>query len=314
MIHLHHKGRKASHELSRRTPFDNFDRGGGREKTSSAKSTSKGTSQLRLEKDLEELSHRRRERDFARSEINIYKDDDSTVVPNIRVVVYPLRGPFAGGRFEFDLKIPENYPYSPPVVHCLTRTFHPNICFYTGKTEFSILREGWRPVLAIKDVIAGLQLMFLEPHKKFATNKQCWELYCNNRPRYENWIRQSLRGGKYEGYDLVNHFAINYSSGSKRTNRSTSVSPGLNPPQKRRRLVSEITNKLSKTHVSRFNPRDQQQCSSSSSSSSSSTSKKRRMEWVEPCGRVSRRRSDDGKHQKLAEGNATTGNMFESSM
>ena len=92
------------------------------------------------------------------------------------------------------------------------------------------------------------------------------------------------------------------------------ASPGLNPPQKRRRLVSEITNKLSKTHVSRFNPRDQQQCSSSSSSSS--TSKKRRMEWVEPCERVSRRRSDgkrrsDGTHQP-AEGNAT--NMFEPSM
>ena len=306
MIHLHHKGRSQS----RRTPFEIFESG---EKTSSVKSMSKRTSQLRLEKDLEELSHKRDGRDFARSDINIYKDDHSTVVPNIRVVVYPLRGPFSGGRFEFHLKIPENYPYSPPVVHCLTRTFHPNICFYTGRTEFSILREGWRPVLAIKDVIAGLQLMFLEPHKQFPTNKQIWELYCNNRPKYENWIRQSLRGGKHEGYDLVNHFAINCSSGLKRTKPSSAVSPtttspGLHPPQKRRRLVSEITNKLSKTHVSRFDPRDQQR--------RSSTSKKRRMEWVEPCERVSRRRSDgerrsDGTHQ-LAEGIAT--NMFEPSM
>ena len=38
-------------------------------------------SALRLEKDLEELSHKRDGRDFARSDINIYKDDNSTVVP-----------------------------------------------------------------------------------------------------------------------------------------------------------------------------------------------------------------------------------------
>ena len=294
--------------MRRRKPFEIVERRGERDKgLNSRVSRSKRTSHLRLEKDLDELSYRRCERDFARSEINVHKDDDSVLLPNVRVLVYPLKGPFMGGRFEFDLKIPENYPYSPPTVHCLTRTLHPNICFYTGRVEFSILsRAGWRPVLGINDVILGLQLMFLEPQKQFATNKQCWDLYCSDIPRYENFIRQSLHGGKYEGYDLVNHFEINYSSGSKRTKPSdtdsVSASPGLYPPQKRRRLVSEITNQLSQTHVSLQGLHHQQP--------RSSQPKKRKMDWLGPCDRVSRRRSDgkcdDDEGRRITYSSTTT--------
>jgi len=290
-------------------PFEGFGGDGGTAALARM-SRRKRTSQLRLEKDLEELSYRRCERDFARSEINVFKGTDE-VLPNIRVLVYPLKGPFQGGQFEFDLKIPEDYPYAAPVVHCLTRAFHPNICFYTGKVQLSLLSQGgWRPVFAINNVVLGLQLMFLEPQKQFATNKQCWDLYCKDKAKYEHFIRQSLHGGNHEGYELVNHFQRIPSAGSKRPKPFEAASAQRDshggsgggsdlscPPQKRRRLVSEITNKLLKTHVGQYDPRRHDDArrrqEQHQQQNRTSSVKKRRIDWIEPCAKVSRRRSDD---------------------
>jgi peroxin-4 len=39
----------------------------------------------------------------------------------------PAGSPFSGGIFNVRLRVPENYPISPPQVFFLTKIFHPNI-------------------------------------------------------------------------------------------------------------------------------------------------------------------------------------------
>lgn len=39
----------------------------------------------------------------------------------------PDDGPYAGGRFELVIRVPDTYPSRPPVMRFITRVFHPNV-------------------------------------------------------------------------------------------------------------------------------------------------------------------------------------------
>lgn len=49
------------------------------------------------------------------------------------VVVAPREGPFAHSEFLFTFKVPQDYPFTPPAVRCMTKVFHPNINWRTGE-------------------------------------------------------------------------------------------------------------------------------------------------------------------------------------
>ena len=48
----------------------------------------------------------------------------------------PQDTPFAGGRFELGIRVPDQYPLVPPAVHFKTKIFHPNI-------HFKVCRDLW---------------------------------------------------------------------------------------------------------------------------------------------------------------------------
>ena len=60
-------------------------------------------------------------------------DGQCTVVPDesdifcLGVVCRPAEGHWAGGRIEFSLTLPSDYPFSPPKMVCISPVFHPNI-------------------------------------------------------------------------------------------------------------------------------------------------------------------------------------------
>lgn len=41
------------------------------------------------------------------------------------IIITPQDGMYKGGRFVFTMNIPEDYPFSPPKVHCQTKVLHP---------------------------------------------------------------------------------------------------------------------------------------------------------------------------------------------
>ena len=83
-----------------------------------------------------------------------------------------------GGRYLFTFKIPENYPYEPPVVHCDTKIWHPNIDL-EGNVCLNILRKDWKPVLSINHVIFGLETLFISPNPTDPLNKGTFTFSCN---------------------------------------------------------------------------------------------------------------------------------------
>ena len=88
----------------------------------------------------------------------------------VNVTVNPADGLWIGGTFNFRIDIPDDYPHTAPKATYLgpTRLWHPNIEGDADKTEWgvclNILRKDWRPVLGIRDIVFGLEMMFFEPN------------------------------------------------------------------------------------------------------------------------------------------------------
>ncbi len=58
----------------------------------------------------------------------------------------PCETPYENGNFLLDLRIPSDYPISPPKVKFMTKIFHPNIHFTTGEICLDILKpDYWTP-------------------------------------------------------------------------------------------------------------------------------------------------------------------------
>ncbi|NP_001085021.1 NEDD8-conjugating enzyme UBE2F [Xenopus laevis] len=83
------------------------------------------------------------------------------------LTVSPDESYYQGGRFQFEIEVPDAYNMVPPKVKCLTRIWHPNIT-ETGEICLSLLREhsidgtGWAPTRTLKDVVWGLNSLFTD--------------------------------------------------------------------------------------------------------------------------------------------------------
>ncbi|XP_072032128.1 NEDD8-conjugating enzyme UBE2F-like isoform X2 [Amphiura filiformis] len=93
--------------------------------------------------------------------------EDVNKLHNFQVHVSPEEGFWRGGKFHFDVHVPDEYNIVPPKVTCSTRIWHPNIT-EDGKICLSLLREhsvdgtGWAPTRRLKDVIWGLNSLFTD--------------------------------------------------------------------------------------------------------------------------------------------------------
>lgn len=89
--------------------------------------------------------------------------------------------PYAGGKFIFEIKMPDNFPFSPPYVYAHTLMWHPNIdssippgklniCLdlinpdLVGKVDASTGASGWTPSKTLANIIEALKgMMHCEP-------------------------------------------------------------------------------------------------------------------------------------------------------
>lgn len=85
------------------------------------------------------------------------------------IVKPPNPSLWQGCEFHFKISIPDEYPNVPPEVKYIgpNRMWHPNIEGEEGKQEWgvclNILRKDWTPVMGVRDVVMGLEMMFFEP-------------------------------------------------------------------------------------------------------------------------------------------------------
>lgn len=91
--------------------------------------------------------------------------DDHNKLHMFSLTVCPDEGFWCGGKFKFNIEVPEDYNIVPPHVTCDTRIWHPNIG-ENGEVCLSLLRQnsidslGWAPTRKLKDVVWGLNSLF----------------------------------------------------------------------------------------------------------------------------------------------------------
>ncbi|XP_022658871.1 NEDD8-conjugating enzyme UBE2F-like isoform X2 [Varroa jacobsoni] len=123
---------------------------------------------------------------------------DPNVLHSFRIVLRPTEGHWRGGRFVFDVEVPEEYNMVPPKVICRTRLWHPNIT-EEGKVCLSVLRQnsleatGWTPSRGLKDVVFGLDALFTDLlNFDDPLNQHAATQYRDNREGFERKVRDYI--------------------------------------------------------------------------------------------------------------------------
>lgn len=81
-------------------------------------------------------------------------DDSSDDLTQLATLLAGPQGtPYSQGLWRLHLKMPEDYPKSPPKATFRTRIWHPNVEESTGAVCVDTLKRDWKPTLTLKDVL-----------------------------------------------------------------------------------------------------------------------------------------------------------------
>ncbi|EAN33970.2 Ubiquitin-conjugating enzyme E2 K [Theileria parva strain Muguga] len=101
-------------------------------------------------------------------------------------ILGPPGTPYEGGHFTLDISIPEDYPYSPPVIKFETKIWHPNISSETGAICLDILKSEWSPALTIRTALISIQALLSAPEPDDPQDAQVANMYKRNYKEFEN--------------------------------------------------------------------------------------------------------------------------------
>lgn len=88
---------------------------------------------------------------FPPSEVESQIPDDLTQLSIL--LTGPQSTPYSQGLWKLYLKIPEDYPKSPPKASFRTRIWHPNVEENSGSVCVDTLKKDWEPKLTLRDVL-----------------------------------------------------------------------------------------------------------------------------------------------------------------
>ncbi|BDD54678.1 hypothetical protein MAP00_000276 [Monascus purpureus] len=82
----------------------------------------------------------------------------------------PQGTPYSQGLWRLQLKMPEDYPKSPPKASFKTRIWHPNVEELTGAVCVDTLKRDWKPSLTLRDVLVTISCLLIYPNPDSALN------------------------------------------------------------------------------------------------------------------------------------------------
>ncbi|KAE8134470.1 ubiquitin-conjugating enzyme/RWD-like protein [Aspergillus pseudotamarii] len=100
----------------------------------------------------------------------------------------PQGTPYSQGLWCVHLKMPDDYPKSPPKATFKTRIWHPNVEELTGAVCVDTLKRDWKATLTLKDVLVTISCLLIYPNPDSALNSAAGALLQEN---YEAFARQA---------------------------------------------------------------------------------------------------------------------------
>lgn len=128
---------------------------------------------------------------------------DPTDIMHFTLTYIPASGMYKGGKFEFLFTVGSQYPIEPPKVRLNARIWHPNIDL-DGTLCLNILREDWKPVLALNHIAMGIQFLFLEPNKNDPLNRDAAASFHKNAAEFAHEVRCTMKGASLHGLQFDN--------------------------------------------------------------------------------------------------------------
>ena len=138
------------------------------------------------------------------------RDEDDCSLDVISVTLSPKTGLYRGGKFDFELDVSTEYPSCPPVVHCMTQIYHPNIDFSdeSGEVCLNLLDELWTSNMTLEDVVQGLLFLLHNPNIEDPLN--CMFTGSEDEEEFQKNVRRFLKGEEVDGIVFERNLSASY--------------------------------------------------------------------------------------------------------
>lgn len=116
----------------------------------------------------------------------------------------PPDTPYAGGVFLVDIRIPNEYPFKPPIMKFDTKVYHPNISSVTGAICLDILKDAWTPILTLKSSLISLQSLFQSPEPNDPQDAEVAKHFISDREGFDKTAKYwtQIYAGDAAGKDV----------------------------------------------------------------------------------------------------------------
>jgi len=121
------------------------------------------------------------------------KPDDDNIYSWKCAIKADSDGPYKGGTFQFDLDLPENFPFKAPSVKFKTKIYHPGIN-EEGHICVPVLRDQWKPSVSLYSVLGTIQDKVNNPSSDDPFEPEIAALLKNDKAKFlataKEWTRK----------------------------------------------------------------------------------------------------------------------------
>ncbi len=97
-------------------------------------------------------------------------------------------GMYDGGVFEIEITLTRKFPFEPPKIRWITKTFHPNISLQ-NKVCIGVLGKDWVPTMSVAGVIEALRNLLNYPNPASPLNTQAANLMKKDQQKFSEEVQ-----------------------------------------------------------------------------------------------------------------------------
>lgn len=139
----------------------------------------------RIQKEIEEISKNSEE--LQKEGISLEVDESNMKLFH-GSIIGPKETPYAGLKYDLEIKIGDDYPMKPPIFHFVHHTvYHPNVNT-SGDICVDILKSGWAPTLSLSKIMMSICSLLNEPNPDSPLNSTAAHDWKNNRKKFQDEV------------------------------------------------------------------------------------------------------------------------------